>query len=233
MTTSTHYTARMLSFHDTVILDTSALMDIKGITNFITENEALLIRNAVHITILGSVAQELVRHLHSHNPDKVAKASEALSLIRVYPEVFIAEAADFSDAALSRAFADKDIFLRLADQRCQKRQLLITNDRRLSKDAFALNSLESCCGQHVSVCYLNHLGELCRCSCTIPNAEDSNPEVVCSSAEQANRESIPQQKKLPRANHSQLFHIGMGSLLFTAGVLTGKYGHRLLSLIHI
>ena len=44
-------------------------------------------------------------------------------------------------------------------------QLLITNDKKLSRDAYGLNNQESCKGHRIMVCYVNRAGELQMCEC--------------------------------------------------------------------
>ena len=59
-----------------------------------------------------------------------------------------------------KAFADSELLSRLTKGKIEFSQLLITNDKKLSVDAYSLNNLNSCFGEKISVCYISKNGLL-------------------------------------------------------------------------
>ena len=119
-----------------------------------------LIENGKTIIIPDAVSQELTRLTIGKNSDKVQKACQAQKIIREHEEIFQLEEADYSDEALYNAFADNEILVRLSHYKRDARQLLITNDRGLSRDAYRLNNQESVSGKRISVCRIDENGDL-------------------------------------------------------------------------
>lgn len=146
-----------------IIMDTASLMEDSRLSYMVELYRPLLIKNRQSIIIPGVVCQELVRHLTSENEEKKRKANEALKIIRNNGDIFTVESAEYTSDEIRKAFADREILLRLTNIRATRRQLLITNDRKLSRDAYNLNQIESCRGKEVFVYYLANNGNLCEC----------------------------------------------------------------------
>ena len=151
---------RLLMDNDLIYIDTASLMNTSNLQNFLSNYEEEFAKSQNMIIVPEAVCQELIRHINSGNEEKSAKAIKALNIIREYNSIFTLEQSNFSPEEIQHAFADQELLVRLAKERRYKKQLLITNDRSLSKDAFDLNLLQSCRGKEISVCYMNYYGQL-------------------------------------------------------------------------
>ena len=80
---------------------------------------------------------------NSNNEEKANKARTGLRLIYGYSDLFSLERSEGEPEDLDHAFADPELLTRLTQERRFKRQLLITNDRDLSQDAYDLNTTHS------------------------------------------------------------------------------------------
>jgi rRNA-processing protein FCF1 len=150
----------LLQDTDLIYIDTASLMNSNNLRHFLTNYKKDFYESRKMIIVSEAVCQELLRHINSANGDKANKAMHALNIIREYNNIFILEQSDFSPEEIQHAFADQELLVRLTKERRSKRQLLITNDRSLSKDAYDLNMLQSCRGKEISVCYVNYYGFL-------------------------------------------------------------------------
>lgn len=211
------YVKSMLEKNDVVIIDTASLMESDAFARFI-DNYEDLIRNAGRlITVPNSVYQELVRHLIVGPVDKQDKAKNATQLLRSYNELFTVEREAECFESINKSFADRDILVKLSEGMQKSRQMLITNDRGLAKDAYGLNNLESCHGQYISVCYINGKGELHRCECTNTReskvTNDIEPKTVTKTVYYDRPESAPQKSRWKIATV-----VGACVVSFVAGV---------------
>lgn len=206
--------------HAEIIMDTASLMECERLIYMVENYKSTLVKNRQSIIIPGVVCQELVRHLTSDNSEKRDKANEALRIIRNNGEIFTVESAEYTSDEVRKAFADREILLRLTSVRTSRRQLLITNDRKLSRDAHNLNQLESCRGKEVLVYYLSYNGDLCECDYPIWNYGVQNPQIVV--------EKEPVYAEVEKKSQLNVGEILGGVLvavsIFGAGYGTGKYG---------
>lgn len=74
--------------------------------------------------------------------------------------LFIFEDKDLKQSEVSSAFADSELLSRITKDKSKHSQLLITNDKNLSVDAYKLNKLYSCKGKKIMVCFIDNLGQL-------------------------------------------------------------------------
>ena len=211
-----------------IIMDTASLMEEERVSDMVENYKALLIKNRQSIIIPGAVCQELVRHLTSDNEEKKRKANEALKIIRNNGEIFSVESAGYATDEVRKAFADREILLRLTNIRATKRQLLITNDRKLGRDAYNLNQIESCSGKMVSVYYLSYNGNLCECDCHTLPKDDIQPTKIIVDKEPV----YVDVKKEKQLSSGEVLSIVLAAVsIFGAGYGTCKYGKNAINSI--
>ncbi len=184
--TNVQYIENTISTVDRILLDTSTLMT-PGCRQFILNNKTLLCDSGKKLLVPKAVYSELARHLGSDDPEKREHAAAAIELVCTNKEIFETETISLTEEEIAHAFADAQLLSELTLHRSDFNQLLITNDRKLSCDAFDLNQQQSCRGRKVFVCYINRFGEMHRCDCARPAAEDLDPET----AAQAETETTP------------------------------------------
>ena len=172
MMTNKEYVEKLLNKNDLVYIDTSTLMNESELRLFIENYERLFLQKEKEIIVPAVVWQELNQHINSKpcNEDKRRKATVAMGLIQKHGSLFCLEENGACSYDSRIAFADSIILGRLLMECIYSKQLLITNDRRLSIDAYELNTQESFRGQLICVCYINSRGELHRCDCTKEDA---------------------------------------------------------------
>ena len=112
------------------------------------------------IIVTREVCLEIVRHLSSKNIEKQEKAKSVILLFKNYSNLFIFEDKDLKQSEVSSAFADSELLSRITKDKSKHSQLLITNDKNLSVDAYKLNKLYSCKGKKIMVCFIDNLGQL-------------------------------------------------------------------------
>ena len=221
------YISAMVNSNEAIYIDTASLMD-ENLEQFISNAEGVLQSRQRKIIVPRAVCLELTRHLGSQNPEKKEKAVRALALLSDHADIFEIRNQDIREAEALKAFADSELLAELTLNRTACGQLLITNDRRLSEDAYKLNEQASCRGHKVMVCFINRFGELRKCECArtqsvaarcdetpISEATASAPESPAITVEQ------PACQPAPRFTIGQVL-IPIGT--FAAGFLTCKYG---------
>ena len=211
--------------HAEILMDTASLMEVERLKYMVENYKPIFLEFRQSIIIPGVVCQELVRHLVSDNLEKRDKANEALTIIRNNGEIFTVESADFTSEELRKAFADQELLLRLTKVRSIKQQLLITNDRKLSRDAYNLNQIESCRGKQVYVYYLNFNGHLSECECL--NLDHDAP----FEKETIEKESVKVETEAKyNPNDNEISEsVLLAASLFGAGYITGKYGKTIMN----
>lgn len=180
--TNTQYIEKILSSVERIIVDTSTLMT-RGFQQFIINNRERLLAGEKKIIVPKAVYSELARHVESENPEKSGPAMAAVELLALNKAIFQVENDLFTEAEIAHTFADAHLLADLTLHRSDCNQLLITNDRKLSCDAYDLNQQQSCKGRRVLVCYINGCGELQCCDCARPTADRAAKEPVSTSPE--------------------------------------------------
>ena len=170
--TNKEYVENLLNRNDLIYIDTSTLMNESDLQLFIENYENIFLQKEKEIIVPAVVWQELRQHINSNacNGEKCRKATAAIKIIQNHRNLFRLEEDNASPYDSRMAFADSIILGRLLMECIYGKQLLITNDRRLSIDAYELNTQESFRGQLICVCYINSRGELHRCDCTKEDA---------------------------------------------------------------
>lgn len=167
--TNSQYTEKTLASVQRILVDTSTLMT-PGFQRFICNSKELLLSSNQKIVVPKAVYTELARHMGSEDTYKCEHAMAAIDLMAVNKDIFQVESSPLSEDEIAHAFADAQLLSELTLHRSDYSQLLITNDRKLSCDAFDLNQQQSCKGRRVLVCYINWYGELQCCDCAKPSA---------------------------------------------------------------
>lgn len=132
------------------------------------------------IIVPKAVYTELARHMGSEDEKKSALAMDAVDLMALNKDIFQVENAPLSEDEIAHAFADAQLLSELTLHRSDYNQLLITNDCKLSCDAFDLNQQQSCKGRRVIVCYINYYGELQCCDCARPSTYNAKEAATSS-----------------------------------------------------
>ena len=163
---TTYYLENLLHQVNRVSIDTSSLMETEKLEKFIVMAEPVFAEFEKQIIVPGSVQNELIGFLDCGGCEKSELAEQVFRLLDEHHEMFrLEERVDGED------FADREILSELMRNKGDCGQLLITNDKKLAKDAFQLNQQESNRGRKIMVCHLNHYGDLSRCDCTKPQEQ--------------------------------------------------------------
>ncbi|HAP72373.1 MAG TPA: hypothetical protein DCQ39_01080 [Lachnospiraceae bacterium] len=216
-------------YADRIYIDTSSMMGIAALKQFIENYGDVLRTNRKTLVVSSTVVQELVRHLDSDEKRNLAR--QALDLIRANPDIFQMENTKFSYEDVQKAFADESLYKILLSQRNICRQLLITNDRCLSRDAFRLNQIESWSGRTVAVCYIDKLGRL-EASDVVKQEYSASSFDSVGIAAASDAEKNATKEEMTPANdegNTRLKYLLGGVIaagLFTAGLFTGRYKAR-------
>jgi len=173
--TNAEYIEMMVNQNDIIYADASTLMDTALLNTFLEKAAPFLKSAGKQITIPRSVRAELLKHLDSENDEKRVKAELASQILGEYKDLFLVPGGSLDDDEIACAFADAEVLGTLIANRRGHRQLLIANDRDLTRDAFELNDLQSCHGGRISVCHLDRFGQLQMCSCVIDAKQNQDP----------------------------------------------------------
>lgn len=176
---NTEYIAKMIHQNERIYIDTASLMEYDAMHQFLDNSRKLLLNAGRKIIIPSSVYTELTRHLDSDFLSKRECALEAINLIAENRELFEVHCVTLTEDEIAKAFADTHLISDLVLNKPIHNQLLITNDRKLSSDAYKLNQQQSCKGHRIMVCHINNRGQLHRCDCV---AENMQEKPICSPA---------------------------------------------------
>ncbi len=139
-----------------IYIDTSALMNVEKLKEFIDKNEtSYYFRNK--IIILANVHQELMDLSTHKNKNKSTKASRALELIKNSCLFDIKN----EYKRKIKPFADPKILSTLIENKEKQKQILITFDNKLANAIYDINKFE-CLYQinNIKVMKFNDFGEL-------------------------------------------------------------------------
>ncbi|HEL2735984.1 TPA: hypothetical protein UDO24_000901 [Streptococcus suis] len=218
--TNKEYVQTLLTTNDIIYIDTSSLMNVTAFENFIENYFEIFMEHSKQIIVTREVCLEIVKHLSSQNVGKQDIAKRVIEIFKEYENIFIFEDENLNDVEANIAFADSELLSRMTRDRSNFRQLLITNDKNLSIDAYNLNSLNSCKGQRIMVCYINKNGKLNK-------GDTGNMERLSNEknmAESYTEIRTEERQEFPTEESSNgLKHIFYGLCLFLAGVGLGKF----------
>lgn len=157
---NTDYVIFLLSRNDRIYIDTSSVMTVQNFEKFINHYADMFISYQRQIIVPKTVCLELLRHANSANEDKKIKAKKAIQILLTYQELFILEGIMEQGDTIEDGFADSELLSIITRDKMKFTQLLITNDKKLSVDAYQMNRLQSCYGQGIMVCFISDNGEL-------------------------------------------------------------------------
>lgn len=158
--TNREYVEDLLALNEKIYIDTSSLMNDTELGRFLVQYQDIFEALNKKIIVTREVCLEIVRHLSSKNIEKQEKAKSVILLFKNYSNLFIFEDKDLKQSEVSSAFADSELLSRITKDKSKHSQLLITNDKNLSVDAYKLNKLYSCKGKKIMVCFIDNLGQL-------------------------------------------------------------------------
>jgi len=158
--TNREYVEDLLALNEKIYIDTSSLMNDTELGRFLVQYQDIFGSLDKKIIVTREVCLEIVRHLSSKNIEKQEKAKSVILLFKNYSNLFIFEDKDLKQSEVSSAFADSELLSRITKDKSKHSQLLITNDKNLSVDAYKLNKLYSCKGKKIMVCFIDNLGQL-------------------------------------------------------------------------
>lgn len=158
--TNREYVKDLLALNEKIYIDTSSLMNDTELGRFLVQYQDIFEALNKKIIVTREVCLEIVRHLSSKNIEKQEKAKSVILLFKNYSNLFIFEDKDLKQSEVSSAFADSELLSRITKDKSKHSQLLITNDKNLSVDAYKLDKLYSCKGKKIMVCFIDNLGQL-------------------------------------------------------------------------
>lgn len=216
------YIEYLLNNNDIIYIDTSSVMFTKEFRGFIEYNYDKFINMNKQITITREVCLEIVKHYMSTIEEKHDKAKMVLSILKQFQEIFIIEGDTFNNDEIQRAFADSELLARITKTKPQYRQLLITNDKALSVDADSLNSLNSCQGKKIMVCYIDKNGNLNRGRTANKQEDKAELDLVTTNEREVTQleDEKDFQKQFVFSKALRIFLCGAG--VFSLGIITGK-----------
>lgn len=158
--TNREYVEDLLALNEKIYIDTSSLMNDTELGRVLVQYQDIFEALNKKIIVTREVCLEIVRHLSLKNIEKQEKAKSVILLFKNYSNLFIFEDKDLKQSEVSSAFADSELLSRITKDKSKHSQLLITNDKNLSVDAYKLNKLYSCKGKKIMVCFIDNLGQL-------------------------------------------------------------------------
>lgn len=158
--TNREYVEDLLALNEKIYIDTSSLMNDTELGRFLVQYQDIFEALNKKIIVTREVCLEIVRHLSLKNIEKQEKAKSVILLFKNYSNLFIFEDKDLKQSEVSSAFADSELLSRITKDKSKHSQLLITNDKNLSVDAYKLNKLYSCKGKKIMVSFIDNLGQL-------------------------------------------------------------------------
>lgn len=240
--TNTDYLTAMVQTNERIFIDTASIMNAEWFQQFV-ENAAPVFQAAhKRITIATAVRSELCRHMDSPDIRKQEDALAALNIISQHKDLFDTVGGRLDDEEIAKAFADAELLAELIIFKKEGNQLLITNDRKLSCDAFELNQQQSNHGYRINVCCINRFGFLQMCDCVKaffhPKAEehtlkseagslakDETTIVSVPIEETTEQVCIQNQAAENQSTVKQILVFGAG---LVSGILLGKYGGQII-----
>ena len=219
--TNREYVEDLLALNEKIYIDTSSLMNDTELGRFLVQYQDIFGSLDKKIIVTREVCLEIVRHLSSKNIEKQEKAKSVILLFKNYSNLFIFEDKDLKQSEVSSAFADSELLSRITKDKSKHSQLLITNDKNLSVDAYKLNKLYSCKGKKIMVCFIDNLGQLNKGK----TGFETNPNTLVIEQKTA-EEQVEEQNN--NQEESKIFQkIIWGGCLLSVGFVIGKISNKL------
>lgn len=219
--TNREYVEDLLALNEKIYIDTSSLMNDTELGRFLVQYQDIFGSLDKKIIVTREVCLEIVRHLSSKNIEKQEKAKSVILLFKNYSNLFIFEDKDLKQSEVGSAFADSELLSRITKDKSKHSQLLITNDKNLSVDAYKLNKLYSCKGKKIMVCFIDNLGQLNKGKTGFET--NLNTLVI---EQKTPEEQVEEQNN--NQEESKLFQkIIWGGCLLSVGFVIGKISNKL------
>lgn len=215
MCTNMEYIQKQVNINDLIYIDTCSLLNTNRLENFINNSKEYFIESNKKIRIHNAVLNELAKFRCSSTLSKKEQAEKALDIIGENKDLFIIEN---GDETCYDQFADPKLLETLLKRRRVYKQLLISNDKSLTFDAYGFNNLESFYGNKINVCYLNSEGYLKMCDCVRQNHTDDIPVT-----EPVIQEKIVQKTVTVKEELSPSKKYVIPFITFCAGVAVGTF----------
>ena len=219
--TNREYVEDLLALNEKIYIDTSSLMNDTELSRFLEQYQDIFGALDKKIIVTREVCLEIVRHLSSKNFEKQEKAKSVILLFKNYSNLFIFEDKDLKQSEVSSAFADSELLSRITKDKSKHSQLLITNDKNLSVDAYKLNKLYSCKGKRIMVCFIDNLGQLNKGK----TGFETNPNTLVIEQKTAEEQVEEQNNNQEGAKIFQ--KIIFGGCLLSVGFVLGKISNKL------
>lgn len=219
--TNREYVEDLLALNEKIYIDTSSLMNDTELSWFLEQYQDIFGALDKKIIVTREVCLEIVRHLSSKNFEKQEKAKSVILLFKNYSNLFIFEDKDLKQSEVSSAFADSELLSRITKDKSKHSQLLITNDKNLSVDAYKLNKLYSCKGKKIMVCFIDNLGQLNKGK----TGFETNPNTLVIEQKTAEEQVEEQNNNQEGAKIFQ--KIIFGGCLLSVGFVLGKISNKL------
>ncbi len=219
--TNREYVEDLLALNEKIYIDTSSLMNDTELGRFLVQYQDIFEALNKKIIVTREVCLEIVRHLSSKNIEKQEKAKSVILLFKNYSNLFIFEDKDLKQSEVSSAFADSELLSRITKDKSKHSQLLITNDKNLSVDAYKLNKLYSCKGKKIMVCFIDNLGQLNKGK----TGFETNPNTLVIEQKTAEEQVEEQNNNQEGAKIFQ--KIIFGGCLLSVGFVLGKISNKL------
>lgn len=210
----------MISENEVILLDTSVAMD-ENFANLVETMEMPLLESKKKIIVKTVVWSEILRHLGSQDSVKRRRATRAVELIGLHRNIFEISDSPISEEQILRAFADAEFLADLTLNKSKYKQALLTNDKKLSRDANRLNRQESCFGKQISIYNLDLLGNLALC-------KEANDEIEENSGLQEEKQP---DVVLVNDGYDGWEVAGVSILSLATGVIVSKYGKKIVKSI--
>ena len=219
--TNREYVEDLLALNEKIYIDTSSLMNDTELGRFLVQYQDIFEALNKKIIVTREVCLEIVRHLSSKHIEKQEKAKSVILLFKNYSNLFIFEDKDLKQSEVGSAFADSELLSRITKDKSKHSQLLITNDKNLSVDAYKLNKLYSCKGKKIMVCFIDNLGQLNKGKTGFET--NLNTLVI---EQKTPEEQVEEQNN--NQEESKLFQkIIWGGCLLSVGFVIGKISNKL------
>lgn len=219
--TNREYVEDLLALNEKIYIDTSSLMNDTELGRFLVQYQDIFEDLNKKIIVTREVCLEIVRHLSLKNIEKQEKAKSVILLFKNYSNLFIFEDKDLKQSEVSSAFADSELLSRITKDKSKHSQLLITNDKNLSVDAYKLNKLYSCKGKKIMVCFIDNLGQLNKGK----TGFETNPNTLVIEQKTAEEQVEEQNNNQEGAKIFQ--KIILGGCLLSVGFVIGKISNKL------
>lgn len=174
MCTNLEYIAKQLGSNELIYIDTCSLMDSERLLRFIENAKPVFLKKKMKIIVHHSVMDEIFKFEYYYSGHENEQAHTAREIIMKNLDLFQIQSNDDKADDNSECFADKELLRVLFENRSNHTQLLISNDRALTADAYNFNNVESVKGNRINVCYLDSHGQMNMCDCVKQRTTTTN-----------------------------------------------------------